>query len=118
MELGLRRNGYPAFATKIARDPDDETFVYRRFNRLNARNLLYLQCQVLELEYELDAYDEAAGYKKSQLHWEDFAKNAEQSGSSESKLMELQGKIQRKLHEYSTRKVSSTRIVRTLITSR
>lgn len=100
MDSAVARNGYPALAAKITRDPDDETLIYRRFNRLSARNLLSLQCQLIELEAELDCYDETAEYKQSQLHWEDFAKQAKHAGNPEQKAMKLQNKIQRKLHEY------------------
>lgn len=98
--LGSARNGYPALAAWIAGDPDNETFIYRKFNRLAARNLLALQCQLIELEAELDRYDQEAGYRQSQIHWENFAENAEKPGSVESKMMEVHEKIQRKLEQY------------------
>lgn len=98
--LGSVRNGYPALAAWIAGDPDNETFIYRKFNRLAARNLLVLQCQLIELEAELDRYDQEAGYRQSQIHWENFAENAEKPGSAESKMTEVHEKIQKKLEQY------------------
>lgn len=36
------RNGFPAVAAWIARDLDNETFIFRKFDELTARNLLHL----------------------------------------------------------------------------
>ena len=50
VELGQLRDGYPALAKWIARDPDNETLIFRRFDRLAARNILHLQAQLIALE--------------------------------------------------------------------
>ena len=42
--------GYPSLAAFIASDKDKSTVIYRRFDRLSARNLLYLQSELAELE--------------------------------------------------------------------
>ena len=49
--------GYAAVAAWIALDPDSETFVFRKFDRLAARNLLYLQSELLAVEKDLDRLD-------------------------------------------------------------
>ncbi len=49
-----RQGGYTAAASWLARDPDNETFVFRKFDRLAAVNLLYLQSEILDLEKRLD----------------------------------------------------------------
>ena len=49
--------GYPSLAGFIASDPDKTTSIYRRFDRLAARNLLYLQSELAELEAQQDAFD-------------------------------------------------------------
>lgn len=59
-ELGYVRDGYPALADWIGRDPDAETFVFRKFSRLSARNLLHLQNKLFQLEHEIDQLDEEA----------------------------------------------------------
>ncbi|KAH0551488.1 hypothetical protein GP486_007298 [Trichoglossum hirsutum] len=46
----------PSLAAFIASDP--ELAVYRRFDRLATRNLLYLQSELLHLESKLDGFDE------------------------------------------------------------
>jgi hypothetical protein len=49
--------GYPSLAAFIASDKDKSTVIYRRFDRLSARNLLYLQSELAELEVKQDAFD-------------------------------------------------------------
>jgi hypothetical protein len=49
--------GYPRFAAYIAHDEDRSTTIYRRFQRLAARNLLYLESELAELEAEQDCLD-------------------------------------------------------------
>lgn len=53
-ELGIPSeefsDGYPALATFIARDPDGETFIFRKFAGLTARRLLQLESELIELE--------------------------------------------------------------------
>lgn len=50
-----RGGGYTAAASWLARDPDNEPFIFRKFDRLAAFNLLCLQSEILELEQKLDA---------------------------------------------------------------
>lgn len=47
--------GFPDFSAYVASDPDLE--IYRRFNRLSARNILYLQSELLSLEAQLERFD-------------------------------------------------------------
>jgi len=53
----MQSNGYATVARSIAQDPDKETYVFRRFDILTARNLLNLQGELLVLQDELDALD-------------------------------------------------------------
>lgn len=48
---------YPSLAFIIASDPDHSTVIYRRFDRLSARNLLYLQAELVILEKKQDELD-------------------------------------------------------------
>ena len=50
-------NGYASLAAFIASDRDRSTSIFRRFDRLSARNLLYLQSELAELEAQQDALD-------------------------------------------------------------
>jgi len=57
--------GYPALARFIGSDKD--FFVFRRFNTLSARNLLFLQGELIELEerlQELDLLEPSSGLHK------------------------------------------------------
>lgn len=58
-ELGRLKpsDGFPLVADKIASDADKTTTIYRRFDRLSARNLLLLQGELAELETLQNRYD-------------------------------------------------------------
>ena len=75
-------DGLPAVAAFIARDPDQETFVFRKFKRLTARALLHLQAELIDLEHQLDALDREAVNSfdekllMSMRDWEEMKMNA------------------------------------------
>ena len=50
-----RLSGYPSFAEFIAADAD--AAIYRKYEHLSARNLLYLQSELHELEAQLERLD-------------------------------------------------------------
>jgi hypothetical protein len=60
LEKGIRPrifpDGYASISAYIATDP--ELAIFRRFDRLSARNLLYLQGELQHLEYRLSQFDE------------------------------------------------------------
>lgn len=109
IELGalpaVDRDGYRAVAAWIARDPDNETFIYRRFDQLSARNLLYLQSELLALERRLEQLDAETAksadmeLKDSARRWEIFSKNAE-NRVEERDRMNLVFEIRAKIKEY------------------
>lgn len=105
-ENGIPRDGYPAHAAWIGRDPDSETSIYRKFGQLSARNLLFLQSRLTTLEAELEQYDEEIRQrgdmesKQSQIRWETFEQNSKVSKRPERRLMDLQLDICEKLREY------------------
>ncbi|KAI8246585.1 hypothetical protein K4K55_005875 [Colletotrichum sp. SAR 10_96] len=49
-----RHGGYLAAASWLARDVDNETLIFRKFDTLSAANLLYMQSEILELEKRLE----------------------------------------------------------------
>ena len=106
VELGHIRDGYPALAAWIARDPDSETYVFRKFNQLSARNLLHLQSQIITLESELLQLDDEARRsddyeaRQSSRRWETLIKHAEDETRPERKRLALAKEIQIKLKEY------------------
>ena len=50
--------GYPSLAAFIASDRDRTTLIYKRFDELAARNLLYLQSELAELQSRQRAFDQ------------------------------------------------------------
>lgn len=56
--------GYAELAAYISVDPDCQ--IYRRFDRLAARNLLYLQSELATLEQWFDDHDRMEVERKSQ----------------------------------------------------
>jgi hypothetical protein len=50
--------GYPSLAALIASDRDRTTFIYKRFDELAARNLLYLQSELAEHHAKQRAFDQ------------------------------------------------------------
>lgn len=51
-------SGFPSLANFIASDRDRTTLIYKRYDELAARNLLYLQSELAELESEQRKFDE------------------------------------------------------------
>lgn len=109
IERGLQKipqNGYPALGDWIAEDPDSETFIFRKFDRLSARNLLFLQSQIFALEAEsdkLDAelYDAGPELRESMRRSETFLKRArEQPDGAEAKRLKLANDITTMLKQY------------------
>ena len=45
--------GFSSIAKCFASDTDNETLIFRKFDELGIQNLLYLQCEMMELEARL-----------------------------------------------------------------
>jgi hypothetical protein len=98
--------GFPSLADFIASDIDHSSVIYRRFSRLSARNLLYLQSELAELEVQQDALDsedlKASTDEKSVLRdWKEFRTRAAAGSIRDIERMDLAKKIQVALKEYS-----------------
>ena len=100
--------GYPSLAAFIASDPDKSTAIYRRFDRLSARNLLCLQSELVELEARQDHLDAAyrARSTKEQAGARDWKIAKERAESDEApeedrERVEIALEIRRKMKEYS-----------------
>lgn len=98
-------NGYPSLSAFIVSDNDRSTFIYRRFDRLSTRNLLYLQSELAELEARQIAYDTedvegAMTDKQCARNWADF-KSQSQDNERQRKRMILVKEIRETLEEYS-----------------
>lgn len=101
-------DGFPAVAAFVARDPDQETFVFRKFKRLTARTLLHLQAELVDLEQELDDSDREAANSfdekllMSMRDWEEMKLNAAEPDRDdiEGKRKQLYEQIEATLRRY------------------
>jgi hypothetical protein len=57
VEIGALRDGYPALASWITRDPDGEPLIFRKFGKVAVRSILHQPAQLIALEYELEQLD-------------------------------------------------------------
>ncbi|KAH8894449.1 hypothetical protein GQ53DRAFT_857809 [Thozetella sp. PMI_491] len=106
VELGIPQEGYPALADWIAADPDSESFIFRKFGRLAARNLLMLQAQLFALEFEYDELEREMcnstdlSQRESSRRWETFLKHSGDPGRPEARQLSLSVQVRNKLKEY------------------
>ena len=99
--------GYPTFAQFIAKYPD--AAVYRKFESLSARNLLYQQSRLYHLEEELqkldrqDAFDamdiNKQAVKRVAREWDHFAHDVDDNAKLRR---DLQDTIKEYMKEYRT----------------
>ncbi|KAF2269358.1 hypothetical protein CC78DRAFT_612345 [Lojkania enalia] len=98
--------GFPSLAAFIASDRDKTTAIFRRFDELAARNLLYYQSELAELESKLRAFDQHdlnadMETKQCARTWEHFRKAAAQEHNIiQKERMELMQRIRRTMKEY------------------
>jgi hypothetical protein len=102
--------GYPRLAAFIANDEDKSTTIFRRFQRLSARNLLYLESELADLEEEQSRLDEESRYddalKASMRSWNLLCLQATpppndskmESAEEEKKRLQVQEAAQQRLH--------------------
>lgn len=113
IELSLRdkrRGGYTTAAEWLSKDPDNETLVFRKFDKLAALNLLYLQSEVLEIEKRIDRLgNEAICSSDWDLHeaarrWETLVRQASEADPefkhAAREKMELICSLRSKIKEY------------------
>ncbi|KAJ3544900.1 hypothetical protein NM208_g2782 [Fusarium decemcellulare] len=93
-------DGFPSLADFIASDRDGTAAIFKRFNRLAARNLLLLQSELAELQAKLDEYDEEDKKSREGLqalrNWEEY-KSKNDHNSDRIRLVE---KIRGTMKEY------------------
>ena len=113
--LCFRRNmnpileGFPRFAEFIARDGD--AAVYRKFQNLSARNLLYQQSELNDLErqmHELDIDDAKdvgnEDAQKAARYWDVYARDEKQGAELRRNLQQT---IKVKIKEYRKKDIDS-----------
>lgn len=99
-------NGYPSLADFIASDHDHSSVIYKRFDRLSSRNILYLQSELAELERRQDEFDREdlrgdLETKKSARDWVTFLEKSKVPNSKALEKMQLVHDIRAKIKEYS-----------------
>lgn len=98
-------DGYPAVADFIAKDPDGETYLFRRFANLTARKLLHQESALIELERRQDELDRKAAVstdpdlRSSMRSWITLEKNAK-TRPEEKERLELANEIDIQLTRY------------------
>ena len=98
-------NGFASVAAFIARDPDNTTTIFRRFDRIAARNLLHLQSKLQKLEAELDKLDAEVLHtaeensKRAATSWEDFETLAK-TEENERRRMETAEEMEKAVKAY------------------
>ncbi|UZP40093.1 hypothetical protein NXS19_007909 [Fusarium pseudograminearum] len=106
IEMATTASGFPGLAQNIASTPDYETFIFRKFDRLSARNLLHLESRLAYLEWKLDRADEQAMQSqdnetlRSMRAWEAFEENAKDQSRAENARMAIAEEIKKTLGEY------------------
>lgn len=99
-------NGYPSLAAFITSDSDKTTAIFKRFDELAARNLLYLQSELAGLQWKQQMFDQEdlradMDTKQCARNWEDFKRaSAQESNKRQKERMELVQQIRRTLKEY------------------
>jgi hypothetical protein len=98
--------GFPSLAAFMSDNACSESFVFQRFDRLSARNLLYLQSELAELEKQMDEFDAQDAQPPYDLQarrcarsWEDFER-VKGHDAKQQERWALMIKIRDTLREY------------------
>ncbi|KAF1365087.1 hypothetical protein EJ07DRAFT_96542, partial [Lizonia empirigonia] len=91
----------------IAQDPDNETLIFRKFDGLGVRNLLYMQAELFDIEKRVLAFERQISscqdmdLRVSVRRWETFVENAASTHPRpEQELMKLVKEMREKTKEY------------------
>ena len=98
-------SGYPSLARFIASDRDRTTLIYKRFDELAARNLLYLQSELAELQARQRAFDQhdltaTLSVKQCSRNFADFQKSTRADDERQKDRWKLMKDIRETLKEY------------------
>ncbi|KAF2822691.1 hypothetical protein CC86DRAFT_300463 [Ophiobolus disseminans] len=99
-------SGFPSLAAFISSDKDRTTLIFKRFDELAARNILYLQSELAELQWKQQAFDEEdlkadMATKQCARNYINFERAAtQQSNAKQKERKELVKEIRRTLKEY------------------
>ena len=97
-------SGIPGLAERVAEDPDQETYVFRKYSKLTAWNLLFKQTELAGYEREVEVLEaKLASHGESgrmSKRWDIFSKEAQKEGTTAWEMSELSRKISNTLSEY------------------
>lgn len=114
-----RTCGFALVASKINSDTDKTTTIFRRFDELSARNLLFYEAELAELEEQQKQQDKEDGYARDQTSierqsdWNKFVEAANSTNltnTREKEKMELAMKIRDRLEKYRSSPKLNTRL--------
>ena len=94
-------NGYARMADMVGQYP--ETAIFSRFARLNAKNLLYMQAELVQMEYELDtvAFEDSQGDDPNRRSFQAYVYNMKKARGPDSLQWRMVLEIRQRLKEYS-----------------
>jgi hypothetical protein len=100
----INPRGFPGLVELVSQDRDQETYVFRKFSKLTAWNLIYKQTELAGYEREVNAIEAqlaSDGLSGSvALSWKTLHAEAQKTGTSARRITELSDKISTKLSEY------------------
>ncbi|EXL72739.1 hypothetical protein FOPG_11793 [Fusarium oxysporum f. sp. conglutinans race 2 54008] len=98
--------GFSALSSWIVSDKDQELLVLRRFGEISARNLLYLQCELLNIEGRLKAWNKQVedsndtALEQAAETWEMMVEQAGAGKPEAKEMLELVNQLRVKIKEY------------------
>ncbi|KAK1636095.1 hypothetical protein BDP81DRAFT_406866 [Colletotrichum phormii] len=98
--------GFAEASRLLASDVDSESFIFRKFNRLSARNIWYLQCEVLALEEKLEKLDRLVdrstdtSLQESARKWEMLVIQCNEGEPRALEMMATVRELRARLREY------------------
>ena len=98
--------GFAALSSLMASDGDQELFIFRKFDEISARNLLYMQCELLSIEERLKKCDRKLSssddmdLEEAAETWEVMVKQAKNGRIEAKEMMELVQELRVKIKEY------------------
>ncbi|KAI1071462.1 hypothetical protein LB507_005295 [Fusarium sp. FIESC RH6] len=98
--------GFAAWSSLMASDDEQELLIFRKFNEISTRNLLYLQCELLSLEERMKRCDRklsTAGdmdLEEAAETWEVMVERAKDGRQEAQEMMELVKELRVKMKEY------------------
>lgn len=98
--------GFAALSSLMASDDDQELLIFRKFDELSARNLLYLQCELLSIEERLKRYDRKVSssgdmdLEEAAETWEVMVEQTKDGRIEAQEIMRLVKELRVKMKEY------------------